>query len=114
MTTIGYIIDAMKYLQLGDIERSERSLSIARGHLFNSIKEKSEPPRDSEMRNLLITAIRPMFNACGNSYINAWLEDWLRTIAPVTGYPGPFTGNIVEVMPDVNEWVDANQGEGCK
>jgi len=48
-------------------------------------------------KTLVVEAIQPMFAACGNSYINAWLEDWLRAAARSGCYVGPFVGNIHEL-----------------
>lgn len=48
-------------------------------------------------KTLIVEAIQPMFDACGNSYINAWLEDWLRRAAKAGCYAGPFVGRINEL-----------------
>ena len=50
-----------------------------------------------DQKNLIVEAIQPMFAACGNSYINAWLEDWLREAAKAGCYVGPFIGGIHEL-----------------
>lgn len=63
------------------------------------------------VKNLFIAAISSMFSACGNSYINAWLEQWLRATAPWTGYTGPFTGCIVDEIQDVHEWIEKHEGD---
>lgn len=57
-----------------------------------------------DQKKLIVEAIQPMFLACGNSYINAWLEDWLREAAKAGCYVGPFVGRISEI--DLNEVVE--------
>ena len=58
-------------------------------------------------KNLIIEAIQPMFASCGNSYINAWLEQWLRGAASAGCYAGPFVGIIREI--DLDEVVEKSR-----
>lgn len=53
---------------------------------------------------MIANAIAPMFAACGNSYINAWLQEWLESAKAMGVYEGPVTGTIAAIEVDV--WVE--------
>ena len=63
--------------------------------LEQQLKEANE--KKNSLRRLVITAVHPMFDACGNSYINAWLEKWLEAAKALDAYDGETIGNILDV-----------------
>lgn len=53
-----------------------------------------------------------MFQACGNSYINAWLQDWLERARDAGVYDGPVVGRIAEL--DIDEiWLNSYRKAGA-
>lgn len=68
---------------------------------------------DSDLvRALLMYAVAPVLDACGNSYVNACTEQWLDHAASFGAYPkdGPFVGRVVDVREKFIEWVESNGG----
>jgi hypothetical protein len=62
-------------------------------------------------KQLIAWAIGPMFDACGNSYINAWLQRWLESAKALGVYEGPTIGTIADI--DVSHWCEvANKNVG--
>jgi len=57
-----------------------------------------------DARALIAEAIPPMFQACGNSYINAWLQQWLEGARDAGVYEGPVIGRIAEI--NVDHWYE--------
>ena len=55
-------------------------------------------------KQLIAEAIPCMFQACGNSYINAWLQEWLEGAKAAGVYDGPVIGRIAEI--DVDHWYE--------
>lgn len=55
-------------------------------------------------KQLIAVAIPCMFQACGNSYINAWLQQWLEGAKAAGVYDGPVIGRIYEI--DVDHWYE--------
>jgi hypothetical protein len=61
-------------------------------------------------QKLIMHAVDAMFTNCGNSYVDAYLEQWLRLAHAAGSYHGPFVGEIREVEEKWEEWLDANGG----
>jgi hypothetical protein len=61
---------------------------------------------------LLMHAAYGVITGCGNSYVNAWAEQWLDHAASLGAYPkdGPFIGGRKEVIEAFGEWLDENGG----
>ena len=67
------------------------------------------PPFDAELaRRLLMHAVDAVICNCGNSYVNAWAEQWLDHAASLGAYPkeGPFIGARQEVREEFDAWLD--------
>ncbi|MGI9501318.1 MAG: hypothetical protein ACR2P3_14880 [Geminicoccaceae bacterium] len=47
---------------------------------------------NDDLKHLVHQAIPGQFDVCGNSYVNAWLEKWLRLAQAVGVYKGPLIG----------------------
>lgn len=56
---------------------------------------------DPETIDLIRQAVSPMMEACGNSYSNAWLEEWLTKARELGAYEGEVTGEIHDLQ---NAW----------
>lgn len=57
----------------------------------------------SELVDLVREAVPSMMRACGNSYANAWLEDWLTRAKKCGAYDGAVVGNIIELIERHND-----------
>jgi hypothetical protein len=62
------------------------------------------------VRVLLMHAVRPMLNNCGNSYANAYTEQWLALAKKAGAYHGKTIGNIIDLLEDWQDWLDNNGG----
>jgi hypothetical protein len=55
-------------------------------------------------------AVSTIFDGCGNSYANSYLEQWLRHAKALGAYHGRVIGNIVELKQEWEDWLDENGG----
>ncbi len=60
-------------------------------------------------RGLLSYAADGVLRDCGNSYVNACTEQWLRHAASFNAYPedGPFIGRVTDVRESFDEWLSS-------
>ncbi len=61
-------------------------------------------------RVLLVHAVSPIFDECGNSYANAYTEQWLRHAKSLGAYHGRAVGSIIELRQEWEDWLDKNGG----
>ena len=61
-------------------------------------------------QKLLMHAVSYVLDGCGNSYINSYVEEWLKNAKKLGAYHGKTTGNVREINNDWNEWLDNNGG----
>lgn len=61
-------------------------------------------------RVLLMHAVSGVFDGCGNSYANAYTEQWLRHAKSLGAYHGRVIGNIRELEEEWEAWLDENGG----
>lgn len=61
-------------------------------------------------RALLMHAVDDVLSGCGNSYVNAYTERWLRGAAELEAYFGPFTGKVSDVKEEWSEIIEAQGG----
>jgi hypothetical protein len=57
--------------------------------------------RIEDSRLAIRKAVIPMMDSCGNSYANAWLEEWLTMARDLGAYEGEVVGKIKDLK---NEW----------
>jgi hypothetical protein len=50
-----------------------------------------------DVKQFMTQAISPIFDACGNSYSNAWCEELLTTAKRYGIYPGETIGKIIDL-----------------
>lgn len=62
---------------------------------------------NDDLRHLVHRAIPGQFDACSNSYVNSWLEKWLRLAQALGVYRGPLVGNCNELRAN---WLEARDG----
>lgn len=55
-------------------------------------------------------AVSGIFDGCGNSYANAYTEQWLSHAKSLGAYHGRTIGNIRELEQEWEEWLDENGG----
>lgn len=84
--------------------------------MFSLLDDQSNlyhaPDRADIVRALLTYAVSGVLEICGNSYVNACTEQWLRHAASLGAYPhdGPFTGKVDEVAARFEEWLETVGG----
>ena len=61
-------------------------------------------------RVLLMHAVSGIFDGCGNSYANAYTEQWLTHAKSLGAYHGRTIGVIRELEQEWEEWLDQNGG----
>jgi hypothetical protein len=61
-------------------------------------------------RVLIMHAVDSILTTCGNSYVNAYTEQWLDWAKQLGAYHGPVIGTIKEVSEQWNDWLDENGG----
>lgn len=69
----------------------------------------SLPPgcSDMDLARILIThAVYPMLMNCGNSYVNAYTEQWLYWAQKLGAYQGPVLGSCKEVSEKWEQWLE--------
>jgi hypothetical protein len=72
---------------------------------------KCPPPPCSELaRVLLMHAVDGILAGCGNSYANAYIEQWLTHAKALGAYHGRTIGMIRELEQEWEEWLDGNGG----
>lgn len=70
-----------------------------------------KPKTDIQLAKILLMhAVDPMLENCGNSYANAYTEQWLHHAKQLGAYHGRTIGNIRELMDEWEVWLDANGG----
>jgi hypothetical protein len=53
-------------------------------------------------------AVDRILAGCGNSYANAYTEQWLRHAKSLGAYHGRVTGNIIDLKAEWEAWLDSN------
>lgn len=65
----------------------------------------------SDLARVLIThAVYSMLQTCGNSYVNAYTEQWLDWAKQLGAYHGPVIGTVKDVGMQWEDWLDENGG----
>lgn len=59
-------------------------------------------------RVLLMHAVSEMLNGCGNSYANAYVEQWLSHAKSLGAYHGRTIGKIRDLKEEWEDWLDSN------
>ena len=59
---------------------------------------------------LIVHAVTPVLNQCGNSYINAYTQQWLKAAKSIGAYQGPTTGRVNDVVREWEHWLSKNGG----
>jgi hypothetical protein len=59
-------------------------------------------------RKLIMHAVGPMLQSCGNSYVNSYTERWLDWAKQLGAYHGPVVGTIKDVSEQWEDWLDQN------
>jgi hypothetical protein len=59
---------------------------------------------------LLMHAVDGILTGCGNSYANAYTEQWLTHAKALGAYHGRTIGVIRELEQEWEEWLDGNGG----
>lgn len=60
-------------------------------------------------RELIKESVSAIMEICGNSYANAWCEQWLQGAKKLGVYHGRTIGNIVELKDEWELYMEANQ-----
>ena len=82
-------------------ERTERAADSALS---------ASPGSELDMARILIAhAVDAMLETCGNSYVNAYTEQWLDWAQIIGAYKGPVIGRCDEVSKTWNEWLEENE-----
>lgn len=74
------------------------------------IELKKLADRSEKARVLILHAVSNVLDGCGNSYVNAYTEKWLRTAKELGAYHGPVVGNIVDLQDQLEQWFADNGG----
>lgn len=61
-------------------------------------------------KNLLMHAVSFVLDGCGNSYANAYVEDWLKNAKKFGAYHGKTVGKICDIQEEWDDWLDNNGG----
>ena len=70
----------------------------------------ASPGSELDMARILIAhAVDAMLETCGNSYVNAYTEQWLDWAQIIGAYKGPVIGRCDEVSKTWNEWLEENE-----
>lgn len=59
---------------------------------------------------LIAHAVDSMLTTCGNSYVNAYTEQWLDWAQRLGAYHGPVIGNCKAVSEKWEQWLAENGG----
>jgi hypothetical protein len=70
----------------------------------------SAMPSSDLARVLIMHAVDSMLTTCGNSYVNAYTEQWLDWAKQLGAYHGPVIGTIKDASEQWNDWLDENGG----
>lgn len=64
----------------------------------------------SAVKRLVMHAVYPVLQNCGNSYSNSYTEQWLRKAKEIGAYHGEVIGDIADLLDDWQDWLDKNDG----
>jgi hypothetical protein len=77
--------------------------------------EEPRPEKPAEddaaaVKRLVMHAVYPVLQNCGNSYANAYTEQWLRKAKEIGAYHGEVIGDIADLLEGWQDWLDKNDG----
>lgn len=74
------------------------------------MSNKNKESDSENIRIMIMHAVHPMLDACGNSYANAYTEKWLTEAKKLGAYHGPVIGKISDLKEEWEWWLENNGG----